>query len=63
MGKWLASIIPWLFDHGIKILIIAAGSWILYKIICRIIIRTVRLAVVRDKQMPAEAEKNAKTRL
>lgn len=57
LGKWLASIIPWLFDHGIKILIIAAGSWILYKIICRIIIRTVRLAVVRDKQMPAEAEK------
>ncbi len=57
LGKWLASVIPWLLDHGIKIVFIAAASLILYKIIYRIIRRTVRLTVVHDRQMPEEADK------
>ena len=57
MGKWLSSIIPWLLSHGIKIVFIAAASWVLYIFICRIIRRTVRLAVEHDRQMPEEADK------
>jgi len=55
--KWSEAIIPWLLDHGVKIVIIIFGAWILNKIICRIIKRTVRIAVVRDENMSAEAEK------
>ena len=57
LGKWLSSIIPWLLSHGIKIVFIAAASWVLYIFICRIIRRTVRLAVEHDRQMPEEADK------
>ena len=55
--KWSEAIIPWLLDHGVKIVIIIFGAWLLNKIICRIIKRTVRIAVVRDENMSAEAEK------
>ena len=55
--KWSEAIIPWLLDHGVKIVIIAFGAWLVNDIISRIITRTVRIAVVRDENMSAEAEK------
>lgn len=55
--KWIDTIFPWLLDHGIKIIVLAFGAWVLYKIISRIVIRTIRLAVVRDENMSEEAEK------
>ena len=55
--KWSEAIIPWLLDHGVKIVIIAIGAWLVNDIISRIITRTVRIAVVRDENMSAEAEK------
>ena len=55
--KWIEAMVPWLLDHGIKILIIAIGAWLLNKIICRIIIRAVSIAVVPDSNMPEDAEK------
>lgn len=57
VDKWVENILPWLLDHGVKIILIAAGAWILNKILCRIIIRAVRIAVVRDKNMTEEAER------
>lgn len=57
MKKWSEAIIPWLLDHGVKIIIIAFGTWLLNKIICRIIRRTIRIAVVRDENMSEEAER------
>lgn len=55
--KWSEEIIPWLLDHGIKIIVIAIAAWLINKIVCRIIRRTVRIAVVRDENMSEEAER------
>lgn len=57
LTKWIDAIFPWLLDHGIKIIIIAAGAWLLYKILARLIIRMIRLAVVADQNGSEEAEK------
>ncbi|MBK7134046.1 MAG: mechanosensitive ion channel family protein [Bacteroidales bacterium] len=48
---------PWLMAHGVKIAIIMFGAFLLNMITKRIIIRTVRIAVVRDSMMSVEAEK------
>jgi small conductance mechanosensitive channel len=53
---WTDKIIPWLLDHGIKILFIAVFAYLINIIIGRIIIRAVRLTVVRDENMSEEAE-------
>ena len=60
--KWIAAIIPWLLNHGIKILIIAIAAWILNTIVVRIIKKAVRIAVVRDANMTEEAEKKREGR-
>ena len=57
LKKWTESIIPWLLDHGIKIVLIAIAAWLLNKILSRIIIRTVRVAVVVDENTSKEGEK------
>jgi len=54
--EFTKAIIPWLLDHGLKIIIIAFGAWILNKVACRVIIRGVRIAVVPDSTMSREAE-------
>jgi len=59
MDKELSEIsdilLPGLLTHGLKIILIATGSWIFYGIAKRIIINAVRVTVVRDKKM-SEAE-------
>ncbi len=55
--KWSEAIFPWLLEHGIKIILIAVFAWLLNRILSRIIIRTVRVAVVPDQYMSAEGEK------
>ncbi len=54
---WGESILPWLLNHGIKIVVIGIGAWILNKILSRIIIRTIRIAVVADSTQPPESER------
>ncbi len=54
---WADLIYPWLLNHGVKVIIIGVGSIILYKILARIIIKTVRIAVVADRTMTKDAEK------
>lgn len=55
--KWADNLIPWLLNHGLKTLFIAVLAYLLNIVIGRIIIRTVRLAVVRDENMSEDAEK------
>jgi len=57
LGKWSEVIIPWLLTHGVKILIIVVAAWLLIIILSKIIRKSVRVAVVPDKNMPPEAEK------
>lgn len=54
--KWIDTIIPWLLDHGVKIVIIAVAAWILNLVLSKIIKKAVRIAVVADSNMPPEAE-------
>jgi len=55
--EWVNKLVPWLLDHGIKMLLIVAGAYILNKILNRVIERAVRLAVIRDEAMTEEAER------
>lgn len=61
--KWVDNLIPWLLDHGIKIVFIAVLAYLLNIIIGRIIVRTVRIAVVRDENMSVEAEQKCENTL
>lgn len=55
--KWMEFLVPWLLSHGIKILFIVVGAYILYKISKRSIEKIVRVAVVSDKFLSKQAEK------
>lgn len=55
--KWLENFLPWLLSHGINILIVAVGAFILNKVLGRIISRSVRIAVTSNSQVSPEAEK------
>jgi len=57
IGKWSEQIIPWLLSHGIKILLIAIISFLLDRILQRIIARAIRISVKSDENTTPEAEK------
>ncbi len=58
LSNWIGQIIPWLLDHGIKILFIIAGTYILNKIVQKFIIQAVRISVLPDNNNTTEnAEK------
>jgi moderate conductance mechanosensitive channel len=55
--SWAESILPWLLTHGIKIVFIALGAYILKRIIHGVIVRAVRIAVKTEAYQTKEAEK------
>lgn len=56
--NWSQQIIPWILNHGIKILIILIGSFIINKIAQKFIIKAVRMAILPDPNNTTEdAEK------
>jgi small-conductance mechanosensitive channel len=55
--EWAKLVVPWLLKHGVKVLIIIAGIFILNKISKRFIEKMVRIAVVSDRYLSAEEEK------
>jgi small-conductance mechanosensitive channel len=55
--NWVDRIIPWLLDHGLKIMVIGVLAYLLNLFLSRIIRRTVRIAVFRDESMSEEAER------
>jgi small conductance mechanosensitive channel len=63
LQKIIDNLVPWLTDHGIKILVIALAAWLINMILVRIIIRAVRIAVVRDDDMTPEAEQKRENTL
>ncbi|MDD2618344.1 MAG: mechanosensitive ion channel family protein [Bacteroidales bacterium] len=52
----LKSIIPWLLSHGIKIVLILIVSFLLIKVLRKIIQRTVQLTIVPGKHLSKTAE-------
>jgi len=57
ISTWSEKIIPWLLNHGIKIIIIVIAAYLFNVIIRRIITRAIRIAVVADETSSKEAEK------
>ena len=55
--NWFDLIIPWLLSHGIRILIIAIVAFLVDKILAKLIIKAVRVAVKADKSTSEEAER------
>lgn len=53
---WSEQIVPWLLSHGLKIVIIAVITYAIYKVVARIVIRAVKIAVVREDGMTEEGE-------
>jgi small conductance mechanosensitive channel len=57
LKNWSDQIIPWLTNHGIRIVIIAILALVINRLLKRLIIRAVRTAVKSDKNTPPDAEK------
>ncbi len=57
LRNWSELVIPWLLSHGVKIIIIAVGAFLVNIIVSRLIIKAVRIAVVPDKSSSEESEK------
>lgn len=57
LSVWLDNLLPWLLTHGINILIVISGTFILNKVFKRIIRRSVRIAVSSNSQVSQDAEK------
>jgi small conductance mechanosensitive channel len=51
------KIIPWLSSHGIKIILIVLGAFILTKVLYKFIEKAVRIAVLPDEHSSPDAEK------
>lgn len=54
--KWTEFIYPWLLTHGLKILFIIIGTYVLNKFLRRSIEKIVRVAVVPNKHQSRDAE-------
>src|SRR5690606_26471311 len=67
MGKyfeqWLERLGPWAVEHGTRILIIIVIAFILEKISCRIISKTVRVTVRSNHFSTKEAERQRENTL
>jgi small conductance mechanosensitive channel len=57
LSVWFDNLLPWLLSHGINILIVISGTFILNKVFKRIIRRSVRIAVTSNSQVSQDAEK------
>jgi small conductance mechanosensitive channel len=54
--KWFESILPWVLDHGVKVLLILAGAYLLNLFIHKLIEKSVRMLVRPDNFLSKEAE-------
>ncbi|MDD4031758.1 MAG: mechanosensitive ion channel family protein [Bacteroidales bacterium] len=63
LSKWMELIIPWILTHGIKIALILAATYILNRILQKLIIRIIQIAVVSDNFSTQEAEKKRENTL
>ena len=54
--EWVNSLLPWLLSSGLKIVFIVAGVFIINLVVSRLIVRTVRIAVVGSQYSSKDAE-------
>jgi len=56
LEKWLESILPWVLDHGVKVLLILGGAYLLNFVLHKLIEKSVRMLVRPDNFISKEAE-------
>ena len=56
LTDWVENVIPWLLDHGLRIVFIIIGAFILNALSGKFITRSVRIAVVSSKFHTKESE-------
>lgn len=61
--EWTKFVVPWLLDHGVRILLIALGAFVLHKISYKVIEKAIRLGVVSDRYSTKEAEEKRENTL
>ena len=54
--NWSELLLPWLLSHGIKVLLIVIGAYILIKISKKSIEKVVRISVVSDRYLSQQSE-------
>jgi small conductance mechanosensitive channel len=57
LKNWVDQIIPWLTNHGIRIVLIAILALVINRLLKRLIVRTVRATVKSDGNTSPDAEK------
>jgi small conductance mechanosensitive channel len=57
LKNWSDQVIPWLTNHGIRIVLIAILALLINRLLKRLIVRTVRATVKSDENTSPEAEK------
>lgn len=55
-NQWLNNLIPWFLNHGTKIIIISVAAYIFNRIVSRIIIKAVKVAVKPENDQSRDAE-------
>ncbi len=56
-AKWTENLTPWLLSHGVKILFIIIGFYILNRVIKKVVEKAVRVAIIQGKYGSKNAEK------
>jgi small-conductance mechanosensitive channel len=54
--EWTDRLQPWILTHGVKIVLIGIGAYVLNRVVRKFIEKTVRLAVVSDRFLSRQAE-------
>ena len=57
LKSWTESILPWIMNHGIRIVFIVIVAFLLNRLLSRIIIRAIRISVKVDENTSPEGEK------
>lgn len=61
--KWIEYLVPWLLSHGIKIVFIIIGAFILNKVLHKVIDKAIRIAIRSDGFTSKEAEEKRENTL
>jgi moderate conductance mechanosensitive channel len=63
LNEWTESLLPWFMTHGLKIIFIAIGAFIIEKVVHKFIERAVRIAVTPNGFASKEAEEKRENTL
>lgn len=56
-NEWISELMPWLFTHGVRIILILIGTFILNAILQKLITKVVEVTVTADRHQSEAAEK------